>query len=299
MKSIAVIGQGFVGGSLSRVFLERGSQVVVHDIKGKYVDNSISCGSIPYLTSNFEKRPDCSGVYFVCVPTPMKPDGRADTSLVESVLFQLMPKGEKERVAVIKSTVPPGTTERLNKELEGSGLHVVFNPEFLTEANALEDMRNQNRIILGGPRPWINRVKSVYQTAFPSVPIIKTSSTIAEMVKYFTNIQLAARVILSCELAEICEALDEKGLDVDYDKVVEYAKLDPRLGGSHMNVPGRDGVPGARGHCFPKDLRALIEAAHAVGARPALLEALWTKNLQVIPKDERDWERMKGRAVTA
>jgi len=324
MKSIAVIGQGFVGGSVTTVFAERGFDVYVYDKVGKVAE-----GGIPILAptvdvdithlaklagvserrdvgegtavQNFakacEETDNFSGVFFVCLPTPMYEDGEADLSIVENVLNELASVPGK-RIAVVKSTVPPGSTERWNKIFEGTGLRVVFNPEFLTEANALDDMRNQNRIILGGPRPHINTVKLIFQRAFPKVPLIKTSSTTAEMVKYFTNVQLAARVVLSCELSQVCEALDKQGMNIDYDKVVEYAKHDPRLGGSHMAVPGPDGVPGARGHCFPKDLNALIYVAKRLGVKPTVMSGIWEKNLEVIPSEHRDWEKMQGRAVS-
>ena len=303
MTSIAVIGQGFVGGSLSAVFAERGVDVWTYDRAHKKATSPGpgrigAAFTLEDLVAQYESEDSCSRVYFICLPTPMRQDRRADITAIKKTL-DVLARIKGERIAVIKSTVPPGTTEALNKDLVGSDVTCIFNPEFLTEANALDDMRNQNRIILGGPRPWINRVKSIYQTSFPRVPIIKTSSTVAEMVKYFTNVHLAARVILSCEMYEVCEALDRRGYNVDYDKVVEYAKHDTRLGGSHMNVPGNDGIPGARGHCFPKDLAALISVAHDVDIVPLVMEALWTKNLAVVPPSERDWERMPGRAVVA
>ena len=319
MKSIGVIGQGFVGGSLTTVFVERGFDVYVYDKAGKVAeggtdilainDRTLHLAGVPQTrepgegtaVQNFaracEETDNFSGVYFVCLPTPMFEDGEADLSIVDRVLNELSSVPGK-RIAVVKSTVPPGSTEAWNRKYEGTGLRVVFNPEFLTEANALDDMRNQNRIILGGPRPFINTVKLIFQKAFPKVPLIKTSSTTAEMVKYFTNIQLASRVVLSCELSQVCEALDKQGMNIDYDKVVEYAKHDPRLGGSHMNVPGPDGVPGARGHCFPKDLNALIYVAKRLGIKPTVMSAVWDKNLEVVPSEHRDWEKMQGRAVS-
>lgn len=300
MKSIAVIGQGFVGGTLTTVMAERGCPVYVHDKAGTA---NTATGALDHLPSiaglvgHCEALKGFSGVYFVCVPTPMSKDGSADLGIVNSVLKKLagIPGN---RIAVVKSTVPPGSTERWNREFQSTGLSVVFNPEFLTEANALEDMRNQNRIILGGPRPHINVVKQVFQTAFPRVPIIKTSSTVAEMVKYFTNIQLAARVVLSCEIWQLCEAMDRGGFNVDYDKVVEYAKYDSRLGDSHMSVPGNDGYAGARGHCFPKDLAALASVAREFEIAPTVMDAVQRKNLEVVPEEARDWERMVGRAVS-
>jgi UDPglucose 6-dehydrogenase len=225
----------------------------------------------------------------------MYEDGSADLSIVEGVLQELA-DAPGERIAVVKSTVPPGSTENWNKKFSSQGLHVIFNPEFLTEANALDDMRNQNRIILGGPRPWINEVKQIFQTAFPQVPIVKTSSTTAEMVKYMTNNFLTVKVSFANEMAQICEALDNSGLNVDYDKVVEYAKYDKRLGDSHWSVPGPDGNRGFGGHCFPKDVNAMIQVSKDLGVDAKVMKASWEKNLEV--RQDRDWEKMSGRAVS-
>jgi UDPglucose 6-dehydrogenase len=298
-KTIAVIGQGFVGGSLSTVFSEKGFNVIAYDKAGK-IANGVSKhrpSSIKDLVDISESQKDFSGIYFVCLPTPMFEDGSADLSIVNEVLDQLAEIPGK-RIAVVKSTVPPGSTESWNKKYENSELRVVFNPEFLTERTALEDMRNQDRIILGGPRPWINQVKQIFRIAFSNVPIVKTSSTTAEMIKYLTNNFLTVKVAFANEMAQICEALDASGLNVDYDKVVEYASYDERVGKSHWNVPGPDGYRGYGGHCFPKDINAMISVAKKNGVDPKILIAAWEKNLEVRQPEHRDWEKMSGRAVS-
>jgi len=305
-NSIAVIGQGFVGGSLTTVFSERGVDVYAYDKAGKYSKGALPShgdsvagypGSIAELIGDNENggTPGFSNIYFVCLPTPMREDGSADLSIVEGALKELAAI-PGERIAVIKSTIPPGSTERWNKKFSETGLHIVFNPEFLTERTALDDMRNQDRIILGGPRPWINSVKQIFRAAFSDVKIIKTSSTTAEMIKYLTNNFLTIKVAFANEMAQICEALDKSGLNVDYDKVVEYASYDSRLGQSHWNVPGPDGKRGYGGSCFPKDINAMICLAESVDVDPKLLKAAWEKNLEVRP--ERDWEKLIGRAVS-
>lgn len=322
MKSIAVIGQGFVGGSLTTVFSERGFDVYtydkagvrkpggkpafLHDLHDKARANqgteAQSVKGLVFAMQELGK--SFSGVYFVCLPTPMFEDGEADLSIVQGVLQELADAGGNPRIAVLKSTVPPGSVERWNAQFNPQGLHIVFNPEFLTEANALTDMRNQDRIILGGPRPYINTVKLLFQCAFKGVPIVKTSSTTAEMVKYLGNCFLSTKVAFANEMAQICEALDVRGLNVDYDKVVEYAKLDPRLGDSHWSVPGpvptHDGryVRGFGGHCFPKDINALRVVADTLGVDTKILDAAWAKNLELRPPEDRDWEQMQGRAVS-
>lgn len=269
MRSVAIIGQGFVGGSLTTVFSERGYTAYAYDINGKIAQGGKSpvvmidgnpCipKSIDEFVKACQKFESFSNVYFVCLPTPMFEDGTADLSIVEGVLDQLAtPQGE--RIAVIKSTVPPGSTEKWNEKYSKKGLHVVFNPEFLTEANALDDMRNQSRIILGGPRPWVNTVKNIFQSAFPTIPIVKTSSTNAELVKYVTNCFLAMKVSFANEMYQLCTALDKQGLNVDYDRVVECATIDNRLGTSHWRVPSFEvddsGKPlyGFSGSCIISD----------------------------------------------
>jgi len=318
--SIAVIGQGFVGGSLTTVFSERGETVYTYDKTGKLAPggkngfnrtNSTQADypeSISEFVQSCEGTSGFSGVFFVCVPTPMYEDGSPDITIVEDVLELICiapySSDSPQRITVIKSTVPPGSTERWNKLFNDRGLHVVFNPEFLTEANAVNDMREQNRIVLGGPRPYINTVRNIFQRAFPKVPIIKTSATTAEMVKYVTNCMLAVKVSFANEVAQICEALDADGLNIDYDKVVEYAKVDRRLGETHWSVPGpvptHDGryVRGFGGHCFPKDINALISVARQYDINPKVMQAAWDKNLEVRGPDDRDWEKQIGRAVS-
>ncbi|MDA8686589.1 hypothetical protein N9L94_06210, partial [Robiginitalea sp.] len=92
------------------------------------------------------------------------------------------------------------------------------------------------------------------------------------------------------EMYQICE-----GLDVDYDKVIEYACYDDRLGKSHWNVPGPDGDLGYGGHCFPKDVKALIEVANNINIFPLMLIATDEKNEQT--RKNKDWKDMKGRAI--
>lgn len=312
-KSIAVIGQGFVGGSLATVFSERGFRVFAYDVSGKIAPgaewptmNVMGTVLPPKNQKKFveacEESDGFTGVYFICLPTPMLASGAADVSILEKVLSSLNSQpGRSDRIAVVKSTVPPGTTQDWNTRFEN--LKVIFNPEFLTEANALNDMRNQDRIILGGPRPHINRVRDIFHQAFPKVKIIKTGPTTAEMVKYVTNIHLATKVALANEFYQICNALDEKGLNIDYDKVVEYATIDVRLGKTHWQVPGPmpaddtgEPVLGFGGSCFVKDINALIYQAKSLGIDPKVMLGAWAKNLEVRP--QRDWEKLKGRAVS-
>tara|TARA_Y100001937_G_scaffold128265_1_gene203636 strand:- start:250 stop:1101 length:852 start_codon:yes stop_codon:yes gene_type:complete len=278
---IGIIGQGFVGTAV-REGLKKYHTIRTYDLD----ETKRNCDSMDELL-------DKSTVIFVCLPTPMNKNGSCNTSIVENVVKDIdelvVHRNVSNRIVVIKSTIPPGTTERLNEEC--NNIQVVFNPEFLTEANSINDFKNQNRIIVGGPRPGSTKVRQLFYKAFPKAHIIKTSSTIAEMVKYMTNTFLATKVSFANEMFEICERLG-----IDYDKVTEYATYDERLGKSHWSVPGPDGHYGFGGSCFPKDVNALIDIAkNKLDLWPHTLIGSWNTNCEVRP--EKDWEELKGRAV--
>ena len=110
------------------------------------------------------------------------------------------------------------------------------------------------------------------------------------MVKYVTNTFLATKVSFANEIYEICN-----GLGLDYDKVIEYATFDKRLGKSHWAVPGPDGDFGFGGHCFPKDLSTLLRLAEDLETTDNVISAVEQTNYKV--RINRDWEKMKGRAV--
>jgi UDPglucose 6-dehydrogenase len=273
---IGIIGQGFVGTAVNEG-LKQHFQTETYDIA-----KDSTCKSIDELAIK-------SDVIFVCLPTPMKENGECYLGILEEVINDLNTTNRNRcKTIVIKSTIPPGTTEKWNKKYKY--IQIVFNPEFLTEANSIEDFKNQNRIIVGGPRPASTKVKRIFDKAFPKVKIIKTGSTTAEMVKYFTNSFLAMKVSFANEMFQICESLN-----IDHDKVTEYVKYDERIGKSHLNVPGPDGDFGYGGHCFPKDVRALIRLACDLGLGPKMLQATDNKNNDV--RKNRDWEKQKGRAV--
>ena len=276
---IGIIGQGFVGNAVYQKFSSF-YEVFTYDLDKDKCNSSLSdvifkCETI-----------------FVCVPTPMKKDGSCDTSIIESILGEvdlLVDNIEAKRTIIIKSTIPPGTTARFNNRYES--LSIVFNPEFLTERNAVADFENQDRIIIGGPRPTTTEVKTIFSKVFPKAHIIKTDSTHAEMVKYTTNTFLATKISFANEIYQLCGKLN-----IDYDKVIEYATLDDRLGDSHWGVPGHDGDLGFGGHCFPKDLAALLYLSRKYDTTNNVLCATQETNNNV--RENRDWERMKGRAVS-
>ena len=274
---IGIIGQGFVGNAVYQKFKK------YYDVRTYDLDES---------KSNDSKENVIHQQYvFLCLPTPMNADGSCNVDIIERELENIdliADNHEIVKTIVIKSTIPPGTTEKWNKKYEA--LDIVFNPEFLTEANAVSDYENQDRIILGGPRPASTDLKRIFSKVFPKARIIKTHSTYAEMVKYTTNTFLSTKVSFANEIYQICQVVG-----ADYDKVMEYATLDKRLGTSHWQVPGHDGDFGFGGHCFPKDVKALIHVASDCDVSSIILNAVDQKNNNV--RTNRDWEQMKGRAI--
>ena len=276
--NIGIIGQGF-GGSAIREGLKNFYKVRTYDI------DSEKCNST-HQEVCLE-----SDIIFMCLPTPMRKNGSCDIRILESAIREVNSvthQHDHRPVVVIKSTVPPGTTERLSDI--ASYCDVCFSPEFLTEANSFEDFKNQSRIIIGGN--GARKVKQMFRKAFPKIPIVVTKSETAEMVKYFINCFLATKVTFDNKMYQIC---DRAG--IDNDKVCEYALNDQRIGKSHLAVPGPDGDYGFGGHCFPKDLAAMIKYSldHDVKSNDFLRSI---ERYNHIVRNNKDWMEMKGRAVS-
>ena len=135
--SIGIIGQGFVGNAIYQK-IKNYYNVKTYDIKG-----IIHCNSSEEETLDNE-------IVFICLPTPMNKDGSLPYRYSLMQAIERVVKFGTAKTVVIKSTVPPGTCKKWDKQF--NSLDIVFNPEFLTEANAVSDFENQTRIILGGPR---------------------------------------------------------------------------------------------------------------------------------------------------
>jgi UDPglucose 6-dehydrogenase len=244
--SIGIVGKGFVGGAMYENFKEV-FNVYVWDVD---VNKRVN-------VTSFEDFINKSDIIFVCVPTPMKEDGSCDISIVNSVIHDIA-QVDRRKYVVIKSTVTPGTTERLAQDLQ---MIIGFNPEFLTEANAYNDFRNQSLIIIGADDTGISTVIAQLYYEFNAKVdgrshVIQRTTKEAEMFKYLANSFLATKVIFANEFKMLCDKIN-----VDYGKIAEVAVLDKRLGHTHWRVPGPDGQMGYGGSCFPKDTNALMHFA--------------------------------------
>lgn len=271
-KTVGIIGNGFVGESQAFAFSPT-ADVRVYDIDPLKRTHTLE----ETLEQEF---------VFVALPTPMKLDGSQDISYIEGFFESITPT--QDTIFIIKSTILPGTTQGL---VDKYGYNIVFSPEFLTERTAKLDMLTQARIILGGESHLTERVEELFTDRFMNRHIIHTDSTTAEYIKYMNNTFFATKVAIMNEFYRL-----GMEIGVNWDDALYGFASDGRIGDSHLHVPGPDGKLGYGGTCFPKDVNALISFAKSHGVNMNALEGGWKTNLEVRP--EKDWEKMKGRAVS-
>lgn len=282
--NIGIVGLGYVGGAVLNAYKLSGHEVHTFDIDPS---RNPTCES-------FEDFLNKANFIYVAVPTPMMSNGSCDTGIVERVVHDLCMTGDR-KVIVIKSTVSPGTTERLQQQHPD---HIImFSPEFLTEANYLDDYLNQEVTLVGKSSLASEEVAEWAlnsQTSLMRSPKFGkvVSATTAELYKYTANLFLATKVSFANEMATIA-----KEAGVEWSDLQQLVINDSRLGTGHWKVPGPDGRRGFGGTCFPKDMSAIIHYAHSKGVGTPVLEAVWKRNI-FVDRPEKDWEQLKGRAVS-
>lgn len=292
---ISVVGGGYVGLVTGTCFAELGHNVAIIEIDPEKI-RAINNGSPPIYEAGLEAllkknagtklhagtgyEPISSAdIVFIAVGTPPKPDGSANLSYIEAAstsIGKMLKDNPSFCVVVVKSTVPPGTSEKIVKPaiLKISGktekeVGFAMNPEFLREGRAVEDFLHPDRIVIGSSDPWAgDRVAEVYRNV--RAPIIRTGITAAEMIKYTSNAFLATKISFSNEIGNICKNL---GIDV-YD-VMKGVGLDSRIGPLFLNAGA-----GFGGSCFPKDVSALVSLAKESGENPILLRSVLAVNDQ-------------------
>ena len=255
---IGIIGLGYVGNAIRSAFND-----------GLFVDIVIIDPPKGYNTSTYSDLKDADAV-FVCVPTPRGTETYCDTSVLEEVLDHL---GSIEYTGVIisKSTAPPDVYQKLNN-LYPNLVHV---PEFLTAANAVDDYYTGEFAIIGGSvRAYINEAERIIKLGQGNLKnIIHCNIGEAALAKYAINSFLATKVVFMNEIHNIAVA---SGLN--YRTVALLVALDPRIGNSHAEVPGTDGLYGFGGHCLPKDTETLLNFSKDLGVTMQVLEAALKKN---------------------
>jgi nucleotide sugar dehydrogenase len=279
---IGIIGNGFVGKATNILKCDN-VELVVYDInpeicvpKGTTLNDICQCDII-----------------FISVPTPMNKDGSCYIGIVENVVKDISEiVNLDEKLVVIRSTIPPGTSDRLN---------CYFMPEFLTEKNYEYDFINCKNWIFGIKgttqdtlfrykiMELINYSYNEECIKYRNVSFVKNSE--AEMIKMFRNNFLALKVSFCNEIEELC-----RKLNITYENVRLLAVLDDRIGKSHSDVPGHDGHRGYGGTCFPKDSNSLYNIMKDANMESYIIKNMILRN-ENVDRVEKDWSEDHGRAV--
>jgi UDPglucose 6-dehydrogenase len=274
---ITIVGSGVIGQATGVGLHHHGHEPIFFDIDdGKLNFLKMNGFAVSY---HLDEAVDKSEVIFLCVPTPTI-NGKMEFKYIKTAsenIGRSLKKTSSYKIVVVKSTVLPSTTrvrvlpilEEYSGKKVGADMGLCMNPEFLTEKNALQDFLNPGRTIIGEyDKKSGDKVEELYKTF--EAPIIRTSLENAEMIKYASNIFLAAKISYFNEIHLICEEL---GLD---SKVIsEGVSLDPRI--------GKYGVYGGRpfgGNCLPKDLDSFLSYLEE-----RKIEASMIKHVQRINKE--------------
>ena len=249
MKRLGIVGHGFVGSAINQGFTK--------DVKKYIVDPK-------YFSSNtinelVKFTPDAT---FVAVPTPQLETGECNTDIFDSVMRDL--NRIKNQLVIVKSTVPAYKLEAIQQECVD--LRIVYNPEFLTEKNHIDDFKNPSMLILGGRNEHTDAVEKLYKdhSICEPCPTYKTDIVTASMVKYCINSFLATKVTFMNEMYDVLK--EARGCD--WRTFMKIIQTDARIGNTHMKVPGNDGLRGYAGSCFPKDTNALAWYAREILGKP-------------------------------
>lgn len=243
---IGIMGAGMVGNALIKYFEKKGITPIQFD---------------PPKNIGSAEEINTADVVFIAVPTPYDEEkGGFDLSFVNQAISVLT--GEK--IIVLKSTILPGTTDET--QIKYPQHKFLFNPEFLTEVTADQDMNYPDRQIIGYTEQSYN-VSGDIMMMLPRAPFERIiPAKEAEMVKYFGNTWFATKVVFANQIYDLCQKMG-----INYDIVKENAAPDKRIGQSHLEVLHK-GYRGYGGKCLPKDTRALIQLGDKLGAEMKLLK---------------------------
>ena len=260
VANIAVVGHGFVGKAVAHGF--RGNNLTI-------IDPMLNTSTSDLITA--AKSGARYNAVFICVPTPMGEDGTIDASIVAKVLEELK---DLDTILVLKSTVIPDIVDGFSKIYK----NFVYNPEFLTEANAGHDFENPSIHVFGGNIEFCEELDLIYvmHSQCKWCPSRFMSAKEASFAKYSINSFLALKVIFWNQMKTLME---ENG--ADYDLVRSAFTEDPRIGKSHSAIPGHDGRMGTGSACFSKDIPAIIQYSKMTGQELSVLREAWNVNCDI------------------
>jgi len=278
---LAIIGSGIVGRATGIGLSMQGNNVTFFDIDGEKLSALRKEGF--KVAQDMKEVILDSDVSFVCVPTPSI-NGRMDLNCVENVstsIAQTLRNINGYHIVVIRSTVLPSTTrlrivpllEKISQLRAGIDFGVCVNPEFLREANALEDFLKPFRIVIGELDERSGDLLEKLYSPF-KVPVIKTDLDTAEMIKYVANSFLATKISFFNEICILC-----KELGLDPHIVSKAVSMDSRIG-----TYGIDGGRPYGGKCLPKDVEAFINFVESQKLNPKILKAAYLVNEKMVQR---------------
>jgi UDPglucose 6-dehydrogenase len=313
---IAMIGTGYVGLVSGACLSEFGHDVVCIDKDASKVETlraggipifepgldevvaaSVKAGRLSFETDLAKGVAGASAV-FIAVGTPSRHgDGHADLSYVFAAAEEIAKALSGYAVVVTKSTVPVGTSRKVEEIIKKTRADAQFdmasNPEFLREGSAIEDFRRPDRVVVGCDTDRAREVmREVYRPLFLNeTPMLFTSRETSELIKYAANAFLATKITFINEMADICEKVGG-----DVQDVARGIGLDGRIGKKFLHAG-----PGYGGSCFPKDTLALVQTAQALGAPSRIVEAVVAVNerrkLDMAKKIETAFGGVKGKTI--
>jgi UDPglucose 6-dehydrogenase len=287
---VAMIGTGYVGLVSGACFSNFGHHVVCVDKdaskitrlnKGEIpifepgldalVADNVKAGRLAFTTDLSAAVPDAEAV-FIAVGTPSRRgDGFADLTYVYEAAAEIADALRNYAVIVTKSTVPVGTTSKveeiIRKRRPNAEFDVASNPEFLREGSAIEDFQRPDRVVVGSESDRARAVmRALYRPLFlnDKTPFVFTARETSELIKYASNAFLAMKITFINEMADLCE---RSGADIQ--DVSRGIGLDGRIGSKFLNAG-----PGYGGSCFPKDTLALVRQAAEFGAPSRIIESV-------------------------
>jgi UDPglucose 6-dehydrogenase len=326
---ISLIGSGYVGLVTGLAFAEKGHEVICIDKDQEKVEK-INSKVAPFyepemqnlldknLNKNFKASSNIQDIKdteltFICVGTPNN-NGVIDLSYIEGAakdIGSILKEKNEFHSVVVKSTVPPGTTEKtvLPALISSSGkklgdFGIAMSPEFLAEGTAVKDTFEPGRVVFGTSNSkTLEKLEQAY--ADFKVPKISTNIKTAEMIKYASNSLLASLISFSNEIANLSEL--EPGVDVK--EVLEAVHLDKRLTPRNSEEIIRPGALsflmagcGFGGSCFPKDVQAIVNFGESKGYDPKILRSVLEINrsrpLKLIDLLKEDLSQLEGKKIT-
>lgn len=293
---VSIYGVGYVGLVTAACLAEVGNTVVCYDIDSQKIDK-LNQGIVPifepglaelvqrnreqhrlFFEHEIDRTVQHGFIHFIAVGTPTGKNKAADLTHVMDAARAIGERLQQESIIVTKSTVPVGTTERVAEVIADAQLsqpisakfHVLSNPEFLKEGNAVNDFMKPDRIIIGANNmraaEHLKQLYAPFNRNRDRVMILDIRS--AELTKYAANAMLAMKISFMNEFSQLAEAFG-----ADIEQIRRGIAEDPRIG-PHFIYPGC----GYGGSCFPKDVRAIIHMAEQFGVQAKLVEAVDERN---------------------